>query len=128
MADISTAEVREIRNALKEEFGPKLKFGVKRQHYSSVSIIIKKGNVDFSNIMRGAPHRPRPINQYHLEQYGPHATLFDKIVNVIKKAPGNAEGGHEWYDNSDAMTDYFDTGFYFNLEVGTWDNPYEFQG
>ncbi len=34
MAYISTAEVREIRNALKEEFGPKLKFGVKRQHYS----------------------------------------------------------------------------------------------
>ena len=127
MAYIKTEEVREIRNALKEEFGPDLKFGVKKQHYSSVTVTIKKGNVDFSDIMCEGD-RSISVNQYHLGQYGRHAMLFDSIVDVIKKAPGKAEGGREWYDESDAMVDYFNTAFYFNLEVGSWNKPYENQG
>ena len=128
MAYIRTEEVREIRNTLKEEFGPDLKFGVKKQHHSSVLVTIKKGNVDFSDIMREGDRGYTQINQYHLGQYGRHAMLFDSIVDVIKKAPGKAENGREWYDESDAMTDYFNTAFYFNLEVGSWNKPYEYQG
>lgn len=29
------------------------------------------------------------------------------------------------YDNSDAMTDYFDTNFYEHLEIGKWDRPFK---
>ena len=128
MAYITTAEVREIRNALKEEFGPELKFGVKKQHHSSVTVTIKKGNVDFSDIMREGDRGYAQVNHYHTYQYGDHANLFDDIVEVIKKAPGNAEGGREWFDKSDAMVDYFHTAFYFNLEVGNYSKPYEYQG
>lgn len=28
------------------------------------------------------------------------------------------------YDDSDAMTDYFDTNFYMNLSIGKWDKPF----
>ena len=28
------------------------------------------------------------------------------------------------YDDSDAMTDYFDTNFYMNLAIGKWDKPF----
>ena len=125
MAYIRTEEVREIRNTLKEEFGPDLKFSVKKQHHSSVLVTIKKGNVDFSDIMREGDRGYTQINQYHLGQYGRHAMLFDSIVDVIKTAPGKAEGGREWFDKSDAMVDYFHTAFYFNLEVGNFNKPYE---
>ena len=126
MAYIKTEEVREIRNALKEEFGPDLKFGVKKQHYSSITVTIKKGNVDFSDITRREGDRGyAQVNHYHTHMYGEHAGLFDDIVNVIKKAPGKAEGGREWFDKSDAMVDYFHTAFYFNLEVGNYNKPYE---
>ena len=133
MAYIRTDEVKEIRNTLKEEFGPDLKFGVKKESGGlAVRVTIKKGNVDFYDITRdlsgGDNHGYVQINQYHLGQYGRHAMLFDSIVDVIKKAPGKAEGGREWYDESDAMTDYFNTAFYFNLEVGSWNKPYEYQG
>ena len=125
MAYIRTDEVKEIRNTLKEEFGPDLKFGVKKESGGlAVRVTIKKGNVDFSDIMREGD-RNIPINQYHLGQYGRHAMLFDSIVDVIKKAPGKAEGGREWFDKSDAMVDYFHTAFYFNLEVGNFNKPYE---
>ena len=128
MAYIRTNEVKEIRETLKEEFGPDLKFGVKKESGGiAVKVTIKKGNVDFSDIMREGD-RSVSVNQYHLGQYGRHAMLFDSIVDVIKKAPGKAEGGREWYDESDAMVDYFNTAFYFNLEVGSWNKPYENQG
>ena len=35
------------------------------------------------------------------------------------------EGNH---DNSDAMTDYFDIGWYTTVEVGAYDKPYQFIG
>lgn len=128
MAYITTTEVREIRNALKEAF-PKLKFGVKKQHYSSVNVTIKKGNVDFSDIMQDRTNGETPgyadVNHYHLYQYGEHTALFEKIDKIIKTAPAKAEGGREWYDKSDAQYDHFDTAFYYNIKVGSWDKPYE---
>jgi len=32
--------------------------------------------------------------------------------------------GADWYDNSDAQTDYFDTAYYVDVNVGKWDKPY----
>ena len=121
MAYIRTEEVRAIRNELKEQF-PNLKFSVRKLHYSSVKVVIKKGNIDFSDIMR---ENYADINHYHLGQYGEHQHLFKKIDKVIKTAPALAENGREWYDNSDAMTDYFDTAFYYNISVGDYNKPYE---
>ena len=92
MAFIRTNEVRAIRNALKEAF-PKLKFGVRKHAHSSVNVTIKKGDVDFSDIMREGEAGYASINHYHLYQYGEHKALFEKIDNIIKKAPADAEGG-----------------------------------
>ena len=70
MAYITTAEVTEIRNALKEDFGPDLKFSVKKHAHSSIDVVIKKGNVDFSEIMRDRINGDTPgtvsVNHYHL--------------------------------------------------------------
>jgi hypothetical protein len=130
MAYIRTDEVKEIRNTLKEEFGPDLKFGVKKESGGiAVRVTLKKGNVDFSDITgREGERGYAQINQYHLSNYGDHRPLFEDIINVIKKAPGKAEGGREWFDKSDAMVDYFHTAFYFNLNVGNFDKPYEYEG
>jgi len=46
----------------------------------------------------------------------------------MKTAPASIEGGRAWYDNSDAMTDYFDTAYYTNIRIGKWDKPYKFTG
>ena len=126
MAYIRTDEVKEIRNTLKEEFGPDLKFGVKKESGGiAVRVTLKKGNVDFSDI---GDNGYAQINQYHLGNYGDHRYLFEDIISVIKTAPGNADNGREWYDKSDAQYDHFDTAFYFNLEVGNYNKPYEYQG
>ena len=121
MSYISTEDVKKIRVALKTEFGKKLKFGVRKSpSCHSVSVTIKSGTVDFSDIMRNNTYDQVQVNQYHLQNYGVHKSLFEKIVEIIKTAPSK-----EWYNNSDAMIDYFDVAFYFDLNVGEWDKPYE---
>ena len=122
MSYISTEDVKKIRVALKNEFGKKLKFGVRKSAGGhSVGVTIKSGTVDFSDIMRKNNFYDQvQVNQYHLQNYGVHKSLFEKIVEIIKTAPSN-----KWYNNSDPMIDYFDVAFYFDLNVGDWNNPYK---
>jgi len=122
MSYISTEDVKKIRVALKNEFGKKLKFAVRKSpSCHSVGITIKSGAVDFSDIMGTTDFdKYVQVNQYHLQNYGNHKSLFEKIIEIIKTAPSR-----KWYNNSDAMTDYFDVAFYFDLNVGEWDKPYE---
>ena len=121
MAYISADEVREIRNELKKTF-PTLKFSVRKDGYTSVTVSLMKGDVDFSPILNGPDNLG--INHYHLNNYGKFATLFGKINDLIKSAPAKAKDGRVWYNNSDAMYDHFDTAFYYNISVGKWDKPY----
>ena len=120
MSYISTEDVKKIRVALKNEFGKKLKFAVRKSpSCHSVSVTLKSGTVDFSDLMRN-PNEQVQVNHYHLQNYGVHKSLFEKIIEIIKTAPSA-----KWYNNSDPMIDYFDVAFYFDLNVGDWDNPYK---
>ena len=134
MAYISTNEVKEVRKALKEKFGKNLKFSVTRDHHSSVSVSIMEGNIDFfdgsmdmtdkysGRVQRFDGHAQ--INHYHTHFYGKHEQLFNDIKDICHTAPAKAEGGRAYYDNSDAMIDYFDTAFYVHINVGKWNKPY----
>lgn len=133
MAYITTAEVKEIRNALKAKYGKQFKFSVQRRDRGlAVTVAIMKGDTDMSSLWEGKTAEDYgygyvQINSYHTteENYGEHAKLFTEITDIIKSAPANAEGGEAWFDKSDSMTDYFHTAFYFDLHVGKWDRAYE---
>lgn len=116
MAYITTSEVAQIRSALKLHF-PQIKFSVRREHLSSVHVSIMKSPYDFSEFTN---NRGRSINQYRLSDYKEHEAMFKAIINIMKTAPDN-----KWFDDSDAMTDYFHTAFYLHLEIGKWDKEYE---
>lgn len=119
MAYISAEDVKAIREALKARF-PKFKFGARKSSGSlAVDVTIKAGPTDFSNIMNPQFPGHIQVNQYHTYQYGEHQAFLDEVVKIIKTAPAR-----KWYDNSDAMTDYFDTAFYIHLNIGEWNKPY----
>ena len=140
MAYISTDEVKAVRVALKERFKNKLKFSVRREHYSSLNVSIVSGEINFfdGSLNRKDKYHPdavghvfdghEQINEYYPEYYGKHEMLIAEIINIMKTAPANVKGGRAWYDNSDAMTDYFDTAYYTHLNIGKWDKPYEYKG
>ena len=54
--------------------------------------------------------------KYHFT--GETGRMIVEIEEAIKKSG-------DWYDDSDAMSDYFDTAFYYELSVGSWDKPYK---
>ena len=117
MAYISAEDVKAIRNELKATF-PKFKFGV--------DVTVKAGPTDFSDCFRGDEGYAQ-INHYHTHMYGDHQSFFDAIHKIIKTAPIKGEGywkNKGWYDNSDSMTDYFDTAYYISMNVGSWNVPY----
>ena len=124
MAYISTKEVRAIRNGLKAAM-PNLKFSVTMDNHTSVNVSIMAGDVNFDDLFRDEARRHVQVNHYHLNQFGEHAQLFEQILEIIHTAPGTVEGGRAWYDNSDAMIDYFDTAYYIHLNIGKWDKGYE---
>jgi hypothetical protein len=140
MAYISTEEVKAVRVALKERFKNKIKFSVRREHYSSLNVSIVSGEINFfdGSLDREDPwNKEAPahkfdgyeqINEYYPENYGKHKALFSEIVKIMKTAPASIEGGRAWYDKSDAMIDYFDTAYYTHLNIGKWNKPYEFKG
>ena len=121
MAYIRTDEVAAIRGQLKEAF-PQLKFSVRKQHHSSVIVTIKSGTVDFSDVLDENGYCQ--TNQYWLDRMGQHKELFEEIYKIVKTAPGTVEGGREWFDDSDSMTDYFHTAFFMSVNIGSWHKPY----
>lgn len=57
------------------------------------------------------------VNEYWLERSyaGTSLAFFTELRGAMKE--GN-------WDNSDIMTDYFDVGWYIDINLGEWDKPY----
>lgn len=117
MAYVTTQQVKQTREALKVAF-PDFKFMVRKSHAggSSINVSIMSGPLDFGDIRDGAS-----VNQYWFEShYEAHLVPFlEAVLKVIKFGTER-----RWYDRSDAMTDYFDTAFYLDIEIGRWSKPY----
>ena len=137
MAYITANEVRAIRNELKAQF-PNFKFGVRKGAGNlSVDVTIKQGVIDFiGNYNETVDERRHvssqlaegylQVNQYWFQDHftGDAKRMIEQVLRIIKIAPSTIPGGRRWYDNSDAMTDYFDTAYYVHLEIGDWNQPY----
>lgn len=122
MAYISANEVKAIRTELKAQF-PDYKFSVKKGYNgSSVDVTIQQGPVDFAEVFNDRTGYAQ-INQYHLYHYGKYEAFFKRILEIVKSAPALV-GGREWFDESDAMVDYFHTAYYIHINVGEWNKPY----
>jgi len=132
MAYINAKDVAQIRQELKETF-PKFKFGVRKRDGLAVAVTVKSGPTDFSSIFNSDEYSKKrqyaQINGYHIDSfYAEHADFLKKVQQIIKTAPSRGEGYHKgegWYDRSDAMVDYFDTAFYIDINIGSWNQPYE---
>jgi len=113
MAYITTEEVKNVRNLLKQEF-PKFKFSVSGGNSLSLKVAIMSGPEDFREVL--GLRNSMDVNQYHLYQYGRFEKLFTDIFKVMKS--------QNWFDKSDSMIDYFHTAYYVGLSIGKWNKAY----
>ena len=132
MAYINAEQVSQIRKALKANF-PGFKFSVRKDRNSSVDVTVLSGPVSFDDALTvqksyydpekvGTKRDYVDVNPYHCNEdnYGKDATLLNQMLEVIKTG-----SDRKYFDESDAMTDYFHVAFYYSLKIGTYDKPYE---
>jgi len=119
MAYISTEEVKEIRNKIKEAFkGTGFKFSVKQRHHSSLYVTVKEGPIDF-NIDKHC----ESVNKHWYKEHFQceQQEFFTKLFGIVNEAKPQHEIS---YDN-----DYGSwPNYYQNYSIGEWDKPYKFTG
>ena len=117
------------------------KYGVKGtiavSNHTSLVVNIKSGKLDFigqanRDNKEYAERRGTPF--YEVEgnyQVNPHyahesgdakiGKFFEELIAAMN-GKGTSIANH---NNSDIMTDYFDVGWYVDINVGQWNKPYE---
>ena len=104
----------------KKEMQPKIKALLKEynmkgnlsvRHNSSVILNLKEGAIDFKTDYE-------QVNTYYIEErYKGEAKAF------LKKAKAILMSGN--HNNNDLHTDYYDVGWYADINIGKWDKPYK---
>ncbi|MGI9141668.1 MAG: LPD29 domain-containing protein [Fluviibacter sp.] len=121
MAYISAEDVKAIRQELKAAF-PKWKFSVRKGSGSlSVDVNILQGTAAFE----GKDYQQ--VNQYWIKDHWKDEDdqkVLLQINEIMHNAPGRRDPSRAYFDESDAMTDYFHTAFYTHLSIGQWDKKY----
>jgi hypothetical protein len=108
--------------ALKAENFP-FKYTLAVSHHSTLVVTIREASTDLladcigsnkSSVEEGNAQ----INVYHLPTQfsGDSLVLMEKLLSTIKEAG-------DWYDKSDSQTDYFNTAFYIDINIGSQDKP-----
>lgn len=133
MAYMNQEKKRKINEALKpvlKKYGVKGRLGV--QHHSTLVLNITEGPIDFikdynntATERYGSEHVTAEdyinVNQYHYQKHfsGKALEFFKEVLPILNK---------ENYDNSNSQIDYFDVGYWLEVNIGRWDKPYKFTG
>ena len=106
-----------------------LKGSVSVDNHSSLVLTIKSGPIDFLSEDSFHPNCFRQSEQPQVRQTYLQVNTYwiadhfrgkaAKALLALKAAM--MVGNH---DNSDISTDYFDVGWYVNINIGRWDRPY----
>lgn len=102
MAYMNQQTKKQISEALKKAF-PDYRFSLSVRHYMTLVVKIKK-----CPLFTAADNQA--INIYWYEKH-----LQKNQANFIASLLATIKAAGEWYDNSDIMSDYFDTAFYIDL-------------
>jgi hypothetical protein len=101
------------------------KYGVKGslsvRNHSSIMLTLKAGAIDFFEDYGDREDARKfgiQVNPYWFHDHfaGKSKEFLTEAFDALKSA--------DYYDNSDAMTDYFDTAYYYGINVGKWNKPY----
>ena len=117
-----------VSQELKKQLAPGIKAVLKKynmkgsiavNNHSTLVVNLKSGAIDFAKDSNSDNYHYQ-INPYWChEHFGGQAKEF--LVELL--AAMKPEG--VWYDNSDAMIDYFDTAYYVDINVGQWNKEYQ---
>ena len=118
MAYMSQQHKQELAPAIKaicKKYGIKGSLAVR--HHSTLVININSGKIDFQKLSTSDNFNYQ-VNTYHTDSHytGKAKKFFAEVIAAMK--------GPKFFDNSDAMTDYFHVSHYIDINLGAWNKPY----
>ena len=125
MSQEKKAKIAPAVKAICKRYGVKASLAVR--NHSTLVLNIKSGKIDFINDYGSTPEARADaekfgiqVNPYHYKShFGGEAYHF--LSEVI---PAMNDGNH---DRSDIQTDYFDVGWYIDVNIGRWNKKYELE-
>ena len=111
ITEINTA----IRAYVKSAY-PDCKFSIRKGSYSSIEVTLVSGPYEAVN----DGSEEHQVNQYYIDR----DTVMTPWAKAVMTDVNDVIMSYR-YDDSDAMTDYFDCNFYYSLHIGTWGKPYQ---
>lgn len=123
MAYMSQKRKKELAPKIKDILkGYCLKGTLSVRHHSTLVLNITEGELDFLGNFKQTTNECTSddyirINPYWYQQHfsGTCKDALKRIINAMNV------GNH---DNSDPQTDYFDVGWYVDVNIGNWNKPY----
>jgi hypothetical protein len=115
MAFMSQERKKELAPAIKAVLAKyKMKGSISVRHHSSLVVTVRSGEIDFGKDFA-------TVNPYWIEEH-----FEDEIQRnfLMELKEAMMTGNH---DNSDIMTDYFDVGWYIDINIGG-NKPYVYTG
>jgi hypothetical protein len=111
----------------------KVKGSLSVRNHSTIVLTLKSGAIDFignSNKVCGNDHyqmargfKPTTtgydqVNPYWFQDHydGKAKAFLTEAFKALKSA--------DWYDESNAMIDYFNIAYYVDINIGKWNSPY----
>lgn len=125
MSQETKKQIAPVVKAICKKYGIKATMAVR--HHSTLVLNIKSGNIDFIgnynetvNPLRG----DRKAEHYlDVNPYWYHDHFSGKAKECLKEIFAAMNNGN--WDKSDIQTDYFNVGWYVDVNVGSWNKPYE---
>ena len=111
----------------------KVKGSLSVRNHSTIVLTLKSGAIDFignSNrvcgndfyqVQRGFKPTTSGYDQVNPYWFQDH---YDGDAKAFLTEAFKALKSADWYDESDAMIDYFNIAYYVDVNIGKWDTPY----
>lgn len=104
-----------IKNVLKKY---KMKASIGVRNHSTLRVNIKSGAINFEDHFTHGDGYIQ-VNEYHIDRHynGVQRDFLNELLDAMK--------GVNYFNNDDAMSDYFSRSHYTDINIGSWNKPYE---
>ena len=118
MSQEKKAKIAPQVKAILKKYNVKASLAV-RNHMTLV-LNVKQGPIDFINDFGNSEDAKKfgiQVNPYHYKSHftGKSVKFLEEVITAMN------DGNH---DRSDIQSDYFDVGWYVDVNIGQWNKPY----
>ena len=129
MSQEHKAKIAPTVKAICKKYNIKASLAVR--NHMTLTLNVKQGSIDFignfnetvqnqpGGFRNGSPaEKSIDVNPYHYKNHfsGPAHDFLSEVIPAMY--------GPDYFDHSDAQTDYFHCSHYIDVNIGRWDQPY----